>query len=452
MTFWRNKTPAGEPGEKQPGASAATEKEELVSPGESGKAAEEALPTPPGEAQAPVAKRATKRRRALRQTLPAVAAVVLYAVFAFFMFANSAAAVRPGTVLSLRYETPLTAAQVAAAKHTAGNPDLELPFSAAYWYQSDNESLTSTRGTVEKVSALFVDGDMETVLRVPFLYGSYPAALEKQGLALSEELAWQLLGGINVVGAEITWHGQTYTVRGVFKGSELMALAQIDAAESPIENFSGVELAGTPEGDPRTAAESYLQQVGLGTPGTMVNTRTVPGYIGAMAFGPALVLLVWFAVRLLKMLHHVTYWKRKLVWFALLLAVAILIPRALAALPGWVIPNQWSNLEHWSTFLKELNARLTELLALRPYYWDIELKKKLILQAVLLVPALFAMVEVIRRWGAYMRRADRALRAEAARYKPEGPAVEEAEEADDGEEDNLPQKMLQKEEKEPRSL
>lgn len=386
------------------------------------------------------AKTMLRRRRAVRRTLPAVLATVVYLVVAFFMF-RIAGDAGPGRAnMTLRYTQPLAPQQVDAAKFATGNPDVETEFSAVYWHQGPPEKIETERVSAE-TPVLYVDGDAGSVLKVEFVDGSYPAALEDRGLALSEGLAWQLMGGTTgVVGNTIKWHGQEYTVRGVFAGKELLMLAQVDAAEAPIEGFTGVELLGNPQGDPETAAKDFLQKAGLDTPPVMMSVRTVPGIISLMVWMPVWVLVAWFLLRALRLLRHVAAWKRQLVWFCLLLAAAILIPRALEQLPSWMIPTRWSDMEHWSDFMLQVSARINQWLGLLPSLADVQLKKQLIVQAALLLPALFSMTAMIRYWSAHMRRLDTGLRLRLAAGRAQEKAREIAAETPDGDQqaDEMP--------------
>lgn len=367
------------------------------------------------------ARRRRHRRRALRRAVPTLLISVLYLVLAGFMFHNAIEASRGGTSISMRYNLPVPAAKVASIKHQLANPDETADFSTAFWYDSPAETLATSRASAT-TPTLFVDGDMSQVLGVQFVHGSYPGALEKRGLALSEGLAWQLFGGTEISGSTIEWGGKTYTVRGVFAGDDLMLLAQVDAAEVSFDGFTGVELTGAVEGDPREAADAFAKAVGLGEADSIVSAGSMAGLLWAMAWAPVAVLCLWFLVRLLGLLRHTGFWPRQIVLFGVLLAAALLLPKALDLLPGWMVPTRWSDLDHWGNMFTEISARITEWLSLRPSFWDIQVKRQLLYQLVLLVPALFALWAVIRRWAQHMRRADVALRV-AAPQKSGAPAT-----------------------------
>jgi hypothetical protein len=328
----------------------------------------------------------------------------LYAGAAFLLFRNAAGAAPGGASLSLRYDTPLTPQQVAAAKLALGNPALTVNFYPAFWLAMPETAISAGRGEV-KTPAIFVDGDMQGVYPAAFTQGGYPSPAEERGLALSEGLAWNLLGSAVAVGAEIEWHGAAYTVRGVFKGSQPMLLAQVDAANTWVAGFSGVELYGLPgEEDPRAAAAAFASgPAALGVPSQIVNARTLPEILLAMAWAPTLALALWFAARLLLGLRRANFWLQQGVWLCLLFALAVGLPRLLATLPGWVIPNQWSNLEHWREFFQQIGARLTAWLSMKPSPGEVLLKQRLIWQTALLFPALGALGAVWRRWGGHIK-------------------------------------------------
>lgn len=363
----------------------------------------------PAMTPAEKAARSRHRRRAIKRSIPTVLVTLIYLVLMFAMFRTAANASLTSSELSLRYNMHITAQQVAAARHYWDNPDLSADFVASYWYESPKDTLTTERATAD-TPVLYVDGDMAAVLAVDFVQGGYPSAIESRGLAMSEGLAWKLFGGTRVVGAEITWKGATYTVRGIFAGEELQLLAQIDAADGVIEGFSAVELAGSPESEPRDAARAYVKSAGLPEPDVILSAQALPDLLWVIAWIPAVILIIWFVVRMLMLLHHVTFWKRQLTWLVVLFLLAFILPQMLSQLPGWIIPTSWSDFGHWSDFIKEINTRITDLLSVKPSLHDVQMRKLLILQVVLLTPALFAMVSAIRRWSVHMRRKELALR------------------------------------------
>ncbi len=247
---------------------------------------------------------------------------------------------------------------------------------------------------------------MAAVLPVSFVQGGYPSALEDRGLALSQALAWELFGSTGVTGSTLNWNGHDYTIRGVFAGEGMQVLAQINASNNDVDGFTGVELCGSPGGDAGQAAETYRMQAGLPEADLTLNAKTLPAIIWLLAWLPAALLALWLLGRLLLLLHRAMFWKRQLTWLVVLLLAAFFLPQFLADLPPWIIPKQWSDFDHWGTFINDLNAYITGWMSLAPGLRDVQLRRQLILQVLLAVPALFALFFTIRRWGARMRRKD----------------------------------------------
>lgn len=334
----------------------------------------------------------------VRKYAPLVLVGIVYTVLSFLLFSNAVAANTGSSNLSLRYDIPLSSQQVAQAKTMLTNPELSETFVPAFWHSSTYTSFPGVQNEV--VPVLYVDGDMQFVYTTEFLYGGYPSALEDKGIAISESLAWELFNTVEAVGQTIEWQNAIYTVRGVFSGNEHMMLIQVDTNITTVEGFEGVEIKGDVQGEIEQAAQNLATEMGLPPPSRTINSGTLPGIINALAFLPLVALVIWFLVKLFVFLHRANFWLRQVVWFGMLFALVILLPRVLELLPGWMIPIQWSNLNHWGEVFGELNARLTAWLAMKPSPGDVLLTVKLVWQVVLLVPALFALFSAIRRVNA----------------------------------------------------
>ncbi len=356
--------------------------------------------------QAERKKASQRRKRTLKRAIPTLLCTLVYTVLMVFMFANAGNAAVQGVRMSLRYDSaPLSSEAVHSAKYRMGNPDEQAEFSASYWNEVPDISVSTLR-TELRVKALIVDGEVSAVVRPSYIFGGEPPVLQKQSAAVSEQVAWELFGGTDIVGATFTWDEQEYTVSGVFEGSELLVIVQVDARTSPVQSFRGVQLSGEPEGDARTAAQEYASTAGLGDAQSIINDASGATLLAMMAWLPAVVVGVWFAVKMLRLLRRASYLARNLTWFALIISLAFVIPWALSLLPPWVIPARWSDMEHWRIFLEEISARITEWMSVNPNIADVHLRQVMIGQALLMVLGLFAIVGAMRRWSAYIRRGE----------------------------------------------
>lgn len=329
--------------------------------------------------------------------IPFVLCLAVYTVLVFLMFLNASGAVRPGVVGSLRYEyNPLASETVQSAKRMLNQKDSTQKLSAAFWAVNPKLDVETSYGKAQ-TPVLFVDGDIPSVLKVNFLYGRYPAALENKGIALSEGLAWSIMGGFDIAGSEIEIEKSTYTITGVFEGDQNLMLVQDEAKDSMAKTFSGIELSGKIEQEPSEAAKQFVADLGLSEPDYVVSTGVLPGLISAFAWLPVMVLCLWMSFKLLSTIASYGYWHKQAVRFAVLLAAAILLPKALGMIPGWMVPSQWSDFEYWGKFFKEMNFRLTGMLSMKPSFSDVQVTRMLILQVIYVVPCMMSLGYLIRR-------------------------------------------------------
>lgn len=326
---------------------------------------------------------------------------LVYSVLLFFMFYFAAQAQYNSEQLSLRYtDNPVSGATAAEIKSKLAAPDYVPEYSVTFWKQTAQLQLSTDYGSAT-TGAVFGDGDLYGVYPATFIYGTYPSTIDTAGIAVSEGLAWQLWGGGDIVGTEFTWQGTTYIIRGVFKGTRPMALFQIDSSRNKTLEYTGVNLLGTSEGDPRTSAQNFVGELGLGTPNQIISGSSFVVVLQMLALLPITFVALWLVAHLLLQLKKLEFWPRQIVLFLFILALAILLPKLLGLLPAWVVPNKWSDLDSWSAFNQELYTRLTEWLSVYPSFYDVSIKLVIIRQVLLAVPALFVSTAAIRTWHRY---------------------------------------------------
>lgn len=61
--------------------------------------------------------------------------------------------------------------------------------------------------------------------------------------------------------------------------------------------------------------------------------------------------------------------------FAAALVGALLLPTLLARLPGWLIPNRWSELSFWQRLITAAGTRLNEWRAMAPGWKEVQAKQ-----------------------------------------------------------------------------
>lgn len=286
---------------------------------------------------------------------------------------------------SLRPAAPLRAGQAEQLQKAAAEQELDL----AFWTETDGEAVGALDRTAP-ATGIACWGEPSLAFGTVCLYGRLPAAAETDACAVTLALARALWGGEDVTGLELRWQDRRYIVCGVVE--EERELWLLYPAQTPDLPWTGVELGSVPRGDPRGAARQLAMTAALD------DALAVPG--GTLA--AAARLLVWLPLALagvallvglvrgvLRRLNGPV--QKEALLFALALAGALALPLMLETLPGWVIPNRWSDFAFWSALAELPGQTLRTLLALPPSVRDTVLRLELLRAAFSAAGALLAL-------------------------------------------------------------
>lgn len=296
----------------------------------------------------------------------------------------------------IRANAPLSEAQREGAAATAA----ELGAAAAFWGETHGtvktENSTAPAAQAETEIVVYA-GEPALALGAVYRYGRAPAAGETDVCAVSLPLAEALWGGQDVTGLVLTWQERAYTVCGVAESDALWMLCPAPAGAV----LTAIELTGLPAGDPRGAAMTVLRAAGL----EENNAALIPG--GTLAAAAAL--LAWLplaaaGLALAAGLGRAVLSRvpsaagRQCLGFAAALGFALLLPRILAAVPAWLIPDRWSDFDHWRTLLALPGQTLQSLLAAPPSVRDGALQMELLRAAAADTAALLCAAG-LKSWG-----------------------------------------------------
>ena len=249
-------------------------------------------------------------------------------------------------------------------------PDLTL------WRERAGETVRAgERSSSAKVLELCGSG--ADVWPAAFLEGYYPIPGDTGGCAVDRALAEALWGTGRAVGNELRLGDRVLTVRGVFEGTEGLALFQGEPASAePYPNlllrFSG--------GDAKAQAESFLTRNQWGG-GTMLDLPILAWGLEALAGLPAFCLGAGILLRLLRRGLGMTAAPLLLAGYtfpALAGAGVTLWAMGLSGVPGQLIPTRWSDFDFWARLVSGRVGELTNYLSLAPgardlRYWPLVL-------------------------------------------------------------------------------
>lgn len=103
-----------------------------------------------------------------------------------------------------------------------------------------------------RITAVEILGD--SVLLFPFAYPLEPGDLK--GCLLGEETAWELFGGVEIIGEEIVYKGESYEIRGILPEKNLLV---IEGGEETCFSYAGI-LGDSPA--QRDGGAEELQNLG----------------------------------------------------------------------------------------------------------------------------------------------------------------------------------------------
>lgn len=268
-------------------------------------------------------------------------AVILYVAIqaSLCLWAGETAAAYPTT--GLRFEKELEPSQITQALEFQASEQNTQAVSVSFWGQSSQELFAPHGRNVQDAICIGYCGNAEDCLPVTYTSGGAPGALG-MGCAVSDTLADGLFGSSHVVGQTVTLQQRSYTVTGVFSAQEKVFLYLSQ------QNLTCAELRGVATDTPKVDAEQWALAAGLGKPQCIVYGPQRAWVAKSLCWIPAL--LVAVAV-LAKLIYRSFAWPvlvRNVMWFAMALTFALLLPYVLGRLPGWLIPARWSDFSFWT--------------------------------------------------------------------------------------------------------
>lgn len=270
---------------------------------------------------------------------------------------------------SLRFDTALTAEQVKSAREYGETT--EAPY-LTFWGESEAWVSANTRGT--KARQIVFNGGADLAYPLRYHSGSAPAVLEPNTCAVSTGLAWALWGADRVVGMELKIDGEEYRVSGVFEENTCHLIRWAE------DGFTAVEIRDIPaKSDSYRYAKELAAACGLPLADGILWGHGISAVTSILPWLPLIIAGVSIAWYLLKKASHLP----ALFWGFLALGFVLALPAVLEAIPGWLVPTRWSDLDFWSRLWRTMGDRFVDFLTLNPTTMD-TWRKLLIIQLLVL--------------------------------------------------------------------
>lgn len=232
---------------------------------------------------------------------------------------------------------------------------------ASFWGQKQDTVKTEGGHKEENVFCIGYWGDADDCLPVRYQTGNPPGIFGKE-CAVSTALSEALFGSTDAVGLAVNWQSQSYTISGVFFGKDCVLLAPTK------NNLCVAELHGVSTSSPKEDAEQWCRAVGLATPQAIIYGPQRLWVCDCLCWFPLCAMgLVWIIcfLRLTQTWPGLLRW---IVWLALAVAFALVLPNILRAIPGWLIPARWSDFSFWNSLGMQI-GQARQSWAAAPRYW-----------------------------------------------------------------------------------
>lgn len=302
--------------------------------------------------------------------------------------------------LSLRWRQPLEAAQVERLLRTEeeyGEEESAQCF-MTLWREEQGTARTDTGE--QAATAIRYRGDWGRIQRLTFLGGSEPGDLDKTGGMVSQGLAMSLWGSTDVVGQSFFWEGEKFQVSAVFKGKEQI----VCLPQKTLTGFDCVELTGAVERNPVAVSMDFVAGAGLEPYDSAVYGLEMVGLLKLLSWLPLATSGIWGALWLVRLYPIENRWVRQgLLWGGVFL-LAALLPLAIARLPGWLTPPQWSDFDFWLRLYESAGERVMEWLRISPRTKDVAAKGLLLRWLLGWTGSLFCLNWLCFRLGAENRK------------------------------------------------
>lgn len=289
----------------------------------------------------------------------------------------------------LRYdEKKLTIDQIEMIIKNEKQEDEVLIKSLVAWEQKSGEEVENeTIGRKKQVELLKLYGETNTLLPLKKLAGDNLLTDDTKGCIISKKAAYDLWGGLDVIGKPLKHGENEYVIRGVLDDETPLVILQ-----APRDNketvFTGLRLSFQENDNIREEVRKFQGRYGLDE-GVMIDLSHQAAIWAQLILLPGLItgLIIIFKLFMIAYMNKGD-WKLFIGWLIGAIVTAIILVRLTQFkinLPIWLIPNQWSDFEFWTrtwTDIRENKTAISALPKFAPDLWGssaVELIKRVML-------------------------------------------------------------------------
>lgn len=301
----------------------------------------------------------------------------------------------------LRYDKPeITINQLEKMLETEEESKEKTIDTMVAWQQTKgNELQNQVLQTSTKADVLEVYGNIRSLIPMNKLVGESLGVGDQEGIIISEPVAYELWGSMDVIGKTVVWNEKDYIVRGVLEEKSKLVITQA-AGEAEEAYFSALRIQFVDGENILQQTEHFRNKYGL-PQATIIDLSLMGIVLSQLALLPGWVIGFWMIGKFYKLVYKSCKegkdgkeeredkgYKNKIVCIVLgILVLGITwvmldVMQFSIEIPSHLIPNKWSDFEFWTrawTQLEESQRAVSSLPTLVPDVWRGENVKVLLI-------------------------------------------------------------------------
>ncbi|PHV69677.1 hypothetical protein CS063_14360 [Sporanaerobium hydrogeniformans] len=278
--------------------------------------------------------------------------------------------------IELRYTKPtLTLEKLTKIQESESNHNQPLINQLIAWEQVDevqikNEELNKSIGA----TMLYVFGDIKELIGKNQIAGDFPYQGDEEGALITSKVAYDLWGNLDVINKTFDYNGNSYKVRGIIEDNEPAILRQLSEDVAEEVQMSGLRVKFIETENIPGELRSFLLRYEL-EDAIVMNLSLMSILWNQIIYMPIWILGIWGIIKLLRVFNKTyRYWVAAIILMVIISVIDWVILRFMAIplnIPSYLLPNQWSDFEFWSTLWNDLKSNYIEIESLPKYLPDI---------------------------------------------------------------------------------
>lgn len=250
---------------------------------------------------------------------------------------------------------------------------LENPIMLTAWSQYNQQQIYNDNKKTITADIINVSGNIEDIFKVPMLLGKNPTIDDKESCAIDKQTAFELWGGIDVIGFELEWNEITYIVRGIFDYSQKVVIVH-PQQKSEEKVFRLIRINLPEQENTYEQAQNFIIKYELNQP-IIKDISPLAIIFSQLASIPCIIISIFILCHLYNIIKnkHDTL-KGCIICIVISLIVIVLLVWIIPfniKIPSVYIPTRWSDFEFWTRTFDNLKMDFQQFQTMELLHTDL---------------------------------------------------------------------------------